>query len=67
MPILHFSPILLVLAAVLIAWKYFRQLIVSSPLDNITGPPSGSLVYGAYQQCSLLTPMNTARSRTGMW
>ena len=30
-----------------VLWKYFRQFFVSSPLDNIPGPPAGSWVYGA--------------------
>ncbi|TFK86200.1 cytochrome P450 [Polyporus arcularius HHB13444] len=31
-------------------WKYFRQVVVKSPLDNISGPPSGSFLYGNYKQ-----------------
>ncbi|KAI0718780.1 cytochrome P450 [Cerioporus squamosus] len=31
-------------------WKYFRQVVVKSPLDNIPGPPSGSFLYGNYKQ-----------------
>lgn len=27
-------------------WKYFRQFFLSSPLDNIPGPPSKSWLYG---------------------
>ena len=27
-------------------WKYFRQIVIKSPLDNIPGPPPGSFLYG---------------------
>ena len=27
-------------------WKYFRQVFVKSPLDNIPGPPAKSFLYG---------------------
>ncbi|KAI0365140.1 cytochrome P450 [Pilatotrama ljubarskyi] len=33
-----------------VLWKYFRQLFVKSPLDNIPGPPSESFLYGHLQQ-----------------
>ena len=29
-----------------VLWKYFRQFFLSSPLDNIPGPPSRSWLYG---------------------
>ena len=29
-----------------VLWKYFRQVVVKSPLDNIPGPPSQSFLYG---------------------
>ncbi|KAI0760700.1 cytochrome P450 [Fomes fomentarius] len=31
-------------------WKYFRQIVVTSPLDNVPGPPSGSFLYGNLRQ-----------------
>ncbi|RPD74067.1 cytochrome P450 [Lentinus tigrinus ALCF2SS1-7] len=31
-------------------WKYFRQLVVRSPLDNIPGPRSQSFLYGNLEQ-----------------
>ena len=31
-----------------VLWKYFRQVFVSSPLDNIPGPPARSWIYGAF-------------------
>ncbi|KAI0718774.1 cytochrome P450 [Cerioporus squamosus] len=31
-------------------WKYFRQLVVKSPLDNIPGPPPQSFLYGNLTQ-----------------
>ncbi|RPD54893.1 cytochrome P450 [Lentinus tigrinus ALCF2SS1-7] len=31
-------------------WKYFRQLVVMSSLDNIPGPPSQSFLYGNLKQ-----------------
>ena len=35
-------------------WKYFRQLVVKSPLDNIPGPPSHSFLYGEhFRACRL--------------
>ena len=27
-------------------WKYFRQIFVKSPLDNLPGPPAESFLYG---------------------
>lgn len=27
-------------------WKYFRQVFIKSPLDNIPGPPRESLLFG---------------------
>ena len=29
-------------------WKYLRQIVVKSPLDNIPGPPSDSFFYGEH-------------------
>ena len=37
---------LLALALAAALWKFFKQLVLSSPLDNIPGPPADSLVYG---------------------
>ncbi|KAI0657085.1 cytochrome P450 [Cubamyces menziesii] len=31
-------------------WKYFRQVFVKSPLDNIPGPPSEGFLYGNLRQ-----------------
>ncbi|KAI0760478.1 cytochrome P450 [Fomes fomentarius] len=31
-------------------WKYFRQIVVKSPLDNIPGPPTKSFLYGNLRQ-----------------
>ncbi|RPD54899.1 cytochrome P450 [Lentinus tigrinus ALCF2SS1-7] len=31
-------------------WKYFRQLVVMSSLDNVPGPPSRSFLYGNLKQ-----------------
>ncbi|RPD74079.1 cytochrome P450 [Lentinus tigrinus ALCF2SS1-7] len=33
-----------------ILWKYFRQVVIKSPLDNIPGPPTGSFLYGNLRQ-----------------
>ncbi|KAI0760494.1 cytochrome P450 [Fomes fomentarius] len=34
-----------------ILWKYFRQILIGSPLDNIPGPPrAGSFLYGNLRQ-----------------
>ncbi|KAI1794335.1 cytochrome P450 [Ganoderma leucocontextum] len=33
-----------------VLWKYFRQFLVSSPLDKIPGPPPRSWVYGNLKQ-----------------
>ncbi|KAI0716897.1 cytochrome P450 [Earliella scabrosa] len=41
---------LAVCVALWILWKYFRQIVVKSPLDNIPGPPTGSLLYGNLRQ-----------------
>ena len=52
---------------VVVLWKYFRQLVLSSPLDNIPGPPANSLIYGAFQRSTfvshrlLLLTKNAAR------
>lgn len=27
-------------------WKYFRQVFIKSPLDNIPGPPRESFLFG---------------------
>ena len=44
-------PYLLLLASVFLAavgllWRYFKQLVLKSPLDNIPGPLSESFLYG---------------------
>ena len=39
---------LAVCVALWVLWKYFRQIVVKSPLDNIPGPPTGSLLYGKF-------------------
>ncbi|KAM5533780.1 hypothetical protein V8D89_012555 [Ganoderma adspersum] len=31
-------------------WKYFRQVFVKSPLDNLPGPPAESFLYGNLRQ-----------------
>lgn len=31
-----------------VAWWFLKDLIIRSPLDNIPGPPSPSLVVGEY-------------------
>ncbi|KAI0754308.1 cytochrome P450 [Daedaleopsis nitida] len=33
-----------------VMWKYFRQIFVKSPLDNIPGPTAGSFLYGNLRQ-----------------
>ncbi len=42
-PLLQAS-VLLIAAGVL--WKYLKQLVLKSPLDNIPGPPFNSFLYG---------------------
>ncbi|RDX45100.1 cytochrome P450 [Lentinus brumalis] len=46
------ASVLLIAAAVL--WKYLKQLVLRSPLDNIPGPPSSSFLYGNLRQ--LISP-----------
>ncbi|KAI0754112.1 cytochrome P450 [Daedaleopsis nitida] len=40
----------IVCAVTLLLWNLFGQLFVSSPLDNIPGPPSDSFIYGNVRQ-----------------
>ncbi|KAI0661554.1 cytochrome P450 [Cubamyces menziesii] len=36
----------IICSATWVLWKFFRQWVVKSPLDNIPGPPSKSFLYG---------------------
>ncbi|KAI0329087.1 cytochrome P450 [Cubamyces sp. BRFM 1775] len=36
----------IICSATWVLWKFFRQWVVKSPLDNIPGPPSTSFLYG---------------------
>ncbi|RPD69471.1 cytochrome P450 [Lentinus tigrinus ALCF2SS1-7] len=45
-----FLEVFVICSASWLLWKYFRQVVVKSPLDNIPGPPTGSFLYGNYKQ-----------------
>ena len=36
----------IICSATWVLWKFFRQWVVKSPLDNIPGPPPKSFLYG---------------------
>ncbi|RPD61500.1 cytochrome P450 [Lentinus tigrinus ALCF2SS1-6] len=45
-----FLEVFVICSASWLLWKYFRQVVVKSPLDNIPGPSTGSFLYGNYKQ-----------------
>ena len=47
-------------------WKYFRQLVVKSPLDNIPGPSSHSFLYGEHFRACRVEIKPTTSSSQGI-
>ena len=52
---LHLIPVAALAALALFVWKYFRNLLFKSPLDNVPGPASPSFIKGANDLLSTYT------------